>query len=357
MFNPKRLTLARQRRRLTARNLAEQANLAADTISRLEKGLHEPDENTVASFAHVLGYPTGFFYLDDPEDLDSNAVSFRSFSKMSVKERQAAESAGQLALSLSSWIEDRFSLPAVDVPDLSHEQDPAMAAYLVRQAWGIGESAIGNLIGLLETHGVRVFSLSEDTSAVNAFSFWRDNRPFIFLNNFKTAESSLFDAAHELGHLVMHKQENPRDRRDAEKEANIFASAFLMPENDVKSRIGYPITVGVILKAKLRWRVSALALAYRLHALGKLSAWQYKSICIELGRRGYRTGEPIGTEREVSSVWKKILQNLWSDKIGRAEIAQELNWPLEELEGLTQHLSESRPVPKKTEHKPLSLVK
>lgn len=357
MFNPKRLTLARQRRRLTARNLAEQANLAADTISRLEKGLHEPDDSTVASIANVLGYPIGFFYLDDPEDLNSDAVSFRSFSKMSMKERQAAESAGQLALSLSNWIEEHFSLPSVNVPDLSHEQDPATAAYLVRQAWGIGESAIGNLIGLLETHGIRVFSLSEDTAAVNAFSFWRDGKPFIFLNNFKTPESSLFDAAHELGHLVMHKQENPRDRRNAEKEANAFASAFLMPKNDVKARIGYPITVDLILRAKLRWRVSAMALAYRLHTLGKLSSWQYKSICIELGRRGYRTAEPIGTDRESSVVWKKILQNLWSDKIGKAEIAQKLNWPLEELEGLTQHLSERRPTPVKSEYKCLSLVK
>lgn len=357
MFNPKRLTLARQRRRLTARSLAEQAFLAADTISRLEKGQNEPDENTIGSIARVLDYPVGFFYLDDPEDLDSDAVSFRSFSKMSMKERQAAESAGQLALSLSCWIEERFSLPAVDVPDLGQEQDPAIAAYLVRQAWGIGESAIGNLIGLLETHGVRVFSLSEDTAAVNAFSFWRDGKPFIFLNNFKTAESSLFDAAHELGHLVMHKQESLRDRKDAEKEANAFASAFLMPENDVKSRIGYPITVSVILKAKLRWRVSAMALAYRLHTLDKLSSWQYKSICIELGRRGYRTGEPIGTERETSAIWKKILQNLWSDRIGRAEIARELNWPLEELEGLTQHLSERRTVVPKSENNHLSLIK
>ncbi|MCP1196112.1 helix-turn-helix domain-containing protein [Acetobacter senegalensis] len=118
MFNPKRLTLARQRRRLTARSLAEQACLAADTISRLEKGQNEPDESTIGSIARVLDYPVGFFYLDDPEDLDSDAVSFRSFSKMSMKERQAAESAGQLALSLSCWIEERFSLPAVDVPDL-----------------------------------------------------------------------------------------------------------------------------------------------------------------------------------------------------------------------------------------------
>ncbi|QDH17399.1 helix-turn-helix domain-containing protein [Swingsia samuiensis] len=355
MFNPKRLTLARQRKRLTARSLAEQARLATDTIARLEKGQHEPDPNTINNIASVLGYPRNFFYMDDPEDLNSDSISFRSFSKMSAKERQAAEGAGQLALSLMDWVETRFSLPNVDIPDLNHESSPAIAAYLVRQAWGIGESAIGNLIGLLETHGIRVFSLSEDTSSVNAFSFWRDNKPFVFLNNFKTAESSIFDTAHELGHLVLHKQDNIRDIKNAEKEANAFASAFLMPENDIKSRIGYPITVDVILKAKLRWRVSAMALAYRLHTLGMLTPWQYKSICIELGRRGYRTDEPIGVRRETSTIWIKVLQSLWRNKISKHEIAQDLNWPLEELEGLIQFLEHKGKL--SNESKNLSLVK
>ena len=77
--------------------------------------------------------------------------------------------------------------------DLSYEFNPEVAAYLLRRFWGLGERPIGDMIGLLETHGVRVFSLSENTASVNAFSFWRDERPFVFLNNFKTAESSIFD--------------------------------------------------------------------------------------------------------------------------------------------------------------------
>lgn len=38
MFNPKRLALARKRRRLTCKALAESASLAHDTITRLELG-------------------------------------------------------------------------------------------------------------------------------------------------------------------------------------------------------------------------------------------------------------------------------------------------------------------------------
>ncbi len=348
MFSPKRLTLARMRRRLTARALAGMTGLAADTISRLENGINKPDEDKVDRLAAALGFPSSFFEQADPEEIDSAAVSFRSFSKMSAKERDAALSAGSLGLQLSAWVEDRFSLTETNLIDLSYETDPTVSARLLRQYWQLGERPVGNVIGLLETHGVRVMSLSENTATVNAFSFWRDGKAYVFLNNFKTAESSIFDTVHELGHLVMHKHGDPKGDRSAEREADRFASEFLMPENDVKSRIPRPITVDVVLMAKARWRVSAMAMAYRLNTLGMLSEWQYKSICIELSRRGYRSSEPNGIERESSIVWKKILTQLWQDRITKNQIADELHMPLDELEGLIWNLAgvAERPVEK-----------
>ena len=100
---------------------------------------------------------------------------------------------------------------------------------------------------------------------LNAFSFWRDGNPFIFLNNFKTAESSNFDTAHELGHLVMHKHGDPKGDRSAEREADRFASAFLMPARDVRARMPRPVTLNVVLAAKARWRVSAKPRGGRVH--------------------------------------------------------------------------------------------
>ena len=345
MFNPRRLSLARMRRRLTAKALAEQTGLAADTISRLENGSNEPDEATVERLAHVLGFPLPFFHDVDPEDINTGAVSFRSFSKMSAKERDAAVSAGCLGLQLSAWVEDRFSLPAPNLLDLSYETDPEAAAIALRQHWGLGERPIGNLLALLETQGIRVFSLSENTASVNAFSFWRDKRPFIFLNNFKTAESSIFDCAHELGHLVLHKHGDPKETRSAEREANSFGSAFLMPAKDVRSRVHRPITTETVLAFKTRWRVSAMAMAYRLNALRLLSDWQYKSVCIELGKRGYRSGEPRGVDRETSVIWRKVLAQLWSERTTKNDIAKQLYLPLDELEGLIWNLTgpDSRP--------------
>lgn len=341
MFNAGRLSLARARRGLTAKALAEKAGVGVDTITRLEKGRNTPEADTIDRLAKALGYPTSFFVGADVEGVDIEAVSFRSFSKMTARERDAAIAAGSLGLLLNEWVEARFGLPDPDLLDLSHESDPEVAAAHLRQYWGLGQQPIGNLLALFETKGIRLFSLSENTASVNAFSFWRGGKPFVFLNNFKSAESSRFDAAHELGHLVMHKHGDPKGDRSLEREANHFASAFLMPSDDVLARVPRFVSTDVVLRSKVRYRVSAMSLAYRLHQLNRLSDWQYKSICIDLSRRGYRSGEPDGIERETSVVWRKLLTLLWQEKVTREDIAKQLGIPLDELEGLIWSLTAS----------------
>ncbi|WP_254402128.1 ImmA/IrrE family metallo-endopeptidase [Streptomyces sp. AC555_RSS877] len=81
------------------------------------------------------------------------------------------------------------------------------------------------MVHLLQSHGVRVFSLSPDSLEVDAFAVWRGTTPFVFLNTMETVERSTFDAAHELGHLVMHATRE-RPAPEAERQANDFTSAF-----------------------------------------------------------------------------------------------------------------------------------
>lgn len=125
----------------------------------------------------------------------------------------------------------------------------------------------------------------------------------------------------------------------------MFASAFLMPENDVRSRMPRFVNADAVVRSKRRWRVSAMALTYRLRTLNMLTEWQYKAICIELAKRGYRSGEPNGIERETSMVWRKVLAQLWSERITKNEIANSLRIPLDELEGLVWGLSGAVPSP------------
>lgn len=339
MFEESRLKLARARRGLTAKSLAEKAGVSVDTIKRLEQGRNEPEPHTVGKLSQALGYPEEFFFGTKVEAVDPGAVSFRSFSKMTAKERDASLGAGSVGLMLSGWLEERFGLPEPDLIDLSYESDPDVAAAHMRQHWSLGQQPIADLMALLEVKGIRLFSLTENTASVNAFSFWRGGKPYMFLNNFKTAESSRFDTAHELAHLVMHMQGDPKKGRNIEREANAFASAFLMPAEDVIARIPRHVTTDTVIRAKVRWRVSAMAMAYRLHQLDRLSEWQYKSICIDLTKRGYRSGEPNGISREKSKVWRQVLTMLWKERVTKADIARELGLPLGEVEGLIWSLT------------------
>lgn len=346
MFNPRRLVLGRKRRRLTARALAMMIEVSPITISRLENGVHEPEEETVQAICRALDFPRGFFFADDFDELPARAASFRSLTSMTAQERDAALAAGAIAYLFNDWVEQRFDLPAADLPDLGGEANPEAAAQAVREQWALGDLPIPNMIKLLEAKGVRVFSLCENTKAVDAFSCWRNSTPFVFLNTFKSAERSRFDAAHELGHLVLHRHGAPQDSRQAENEANQFASHFLMPTDDVTSRVRFVTSVDELVRAKKRWGVSVAALTYRLHRLGVLSEWQNRSFNIEIASRGYRKREPDGLTAEQSVLWPKVLGSLWNERVTRDHVAAELHLPTHELDSALFQLVGTRPAPK-----------
>jgi len=342
MFNPQRLVLARKRRKMTARALASAVGVSPITISRLENGANEPEAETVKALSHALDFPEDFFFAEDVDELPIEAASFRSLSSMTAKERDAALSAGVIAYLLHDWVAERFNLPEVDVPLLHGEASPAAAAQAVRAHWGLGQQPISNMVKLLESKGVRVFSLCEDTKNVDAFSCWRNDQPFVFLNTFKSAERSRFDAAHELGHLVMHKHGAPQDSRQAESEADKFASNFLMPADDVLSRIRNVTDLDSLVRAKKRWGVSVAALTYRLHKLGILSDWQNRSFYVEMSSRGYRKQEPDGLAPETSTLWPQVFSRLWQERVTRDHVAEQLNVPISEIEGILFQLAGRR---------------
>jgi Zn-dependent peptidase ImmA (M78 family)/transcriptional regulator with XRE-family HTH domain len=334
MFNPQRLSLARKRRRLTRKGFAELIGMSPVTVTRLEMANNEPEPETVDLIAIKLGFPREFFFGDDIDDLAKDAASFRSLTSMTARERDAALASGSLAFLLSDYVAAKFNLPESKLIDLSHERDPATAAMTLRQVWALGEQPISNMIKLLESKGIRVFSLAENTKSVDAFSCWRNDTPYVFLNTFKSAERSRLDASHELAHLILHKHGGPHQGRDAEVEANSFASSFLMPKADVKSRLPFVSRLDEVVAAKRRWGVSTAALAYRLHKLGILTDWQYRTFCIQINQRGYRTEEPNGLPREESVIWRKVFTELWSDRIPKSQVAADLYLPTDELENL-----------------------
>lgn len=313
--------------------LAAAIGVEPRSISAYEKGEFQPDGDRLAKMAAVLGFPGAFFFGDDLDEPTPDIASFRALSKMSAGQRDTALGAGAIALMLNAWIEARFELPAPDLPDLSREDDPETAAMTLRQQWGLGELPVKNVVHLLESKGVRVFSLSVDAAEVDAFSMWRQSTPFVFLNTKKSSEHSRFDAAHELGHLVLHRHGSPQGR-EAERQANAFASAFLMPRASVLAYAPRAATVDHLVKLKKYWHVSVAALTYRLHTVGVLSDWHYQSLYIELSSRGYRRREPDEGQRESSQILQKVFSALRDEGISKGDIANELCIAVEELDQL-----------------------
>lgn len=333
LFNPTRLTLARQRRGLTKTRLAELTGLAARSISAYESSDTEPTEATVRKIAAVLGFPVSFFERSDRlECPDAKSASFRALSKMTAAQRDMALASGALATALCDWVEARFDLPSADVPDLRHHL-PEAAAQATRNHWGLGERSIKNVVHLLEAHGVRVFSLDIAAREVDAFSLWRGRTPFVFLNTTKSAEHARFDAAHELGHLVMHRHASP-EGREAEAQANAFASAFLMTRGSVLAAAPRLTTAQTLVHLKRKWDVSVAALAHRLHDVGILSDWHYRQLCIEISQLGYRRSEPVGIPHETSQLLAKVFKALRAEGVGKAQIAEELDIEAKELDAM-----------------------
>jgi len=332
-FNSSRLTLARKRRSLSGKDLANLTGLTAVHISRIEKDKADNlDQSTIDVLSKALGFPPEFFFGNDIDTPSKDDASFRSLTAMTARERDAALSASSFAYLISDWVSDRFNLPEIDLINLSYEREPDAAAKILRCHWGLGEQPISNVIKLLESKGIRVFSLSENTKNVDAFSCWRNGIPYIFLNTYKTSERSRFDALHELGHLVLHRHGKAQGR-EAEREANKFASFFLIPSIDLMARVPFVTSLQQLVKAKKRWGVSVSALAYRLHKTDVITDWQYRTFCIQINKK-YKNTEPDGLLRESSVVWEKVFRELWKDGQTRLCIAKDLSLPEKEIETL-----------------------
>lgn len=331
MFSSSRLVIARKRRGLTLTRLAELTGISTHSLSVYENGHQIPSEENLALLARALGVAPAFLTARDVDEIPEDAVSFRARSKMTARQRDRALSSGRIALLINDWIDERFRLPGPDIPSLTG-QDPESAAEMVRARWGLGERPIPNMLHLLEAHGVRIFSLTAENNELDAYSLYWRAQPFIFLNTSKSGERGRFDAAHELGHLVVHGEYHvPSARPAAELEANRFAAAFLMPRASVLAHGLRNATPAQILGAKRTWGVAAMALTHRLHELDLITEWGYRSSCVQLSRLGYRSAEPGGITRESSQLLAKVLAQARAQGETPSVIAQAVGISVDEL--------------------------
>ncbi|MFE9102322.1 helix-turn-helix domain-containing protein [Actinomadura geliboluensis] len=297
LFDCERLTLARRLRGLRKNQLADAVGTTPKAIGRYEAGVQRPDEMTLRRLAIALGVPVAFFHGGrSPVSLDG--AHFRSLRSTSQIERDQALAYGRIATDVVAALEDLVDFPEVDLPEYPVSPDeiagpgPVEAARLTRKALLEQAGPVPHVVRLLEKHGVIVLVLPRAAERVDAFSVGVHPRPMVFFNPAKGDYwRNRFDAAHELGHLVMHADAEPGEKV-VEDQAHRFAAEFLMPEQDIAGELPGTADWERLGRLKATWGVSIAALLYRSRTLGIMQETAYRNAMSAMSSRGWRRHEP-----------------------------------------------------------------
>lgn len=284
----------RAAQKLSQKALAEQAKLSRPALRKIELGESLPRPDTLRALATALGVKT--FDLVTPVR-EIRSVRFRASKQM--RER------AQILAEMANWIDDYCFLEqelndAAEFLLASEEpvRDPKALAAMVREQLQLDDSPIHDICGLLESSGIKVLQIARATDAFFGLSIGaEDGGPAIVINTWDRipVERWIFSAAHELGHLLLHRAGYDANREDEprpeEDEADAFAAALLMPEKafdrEWEEASGHPFYERV-LKVKRIFRVSYRTVLRRLREQGLVSDRVYVEFQAQHKRR-YRT--------------------------------------------------------------------
>ena len=356
-FDPDELTLARKFRGLRKNELAQAVGVTPAALSQYELGQSRPSPAVLARLALALGMPIRFFVLGHPKPVSPSAAHFRSLRATTQLERDQAIAFGQLAWRLMTGIEKYIELPASRIPhaalparpaDTGDPADPggadvAAAARRARESMGIGAGPVSHVVRLLEAHGAVVIGLPATSRRVDAFSHWYGSRPVVFLNPMKDDKArSRFDAAHELGHLVLHHDAEPGNRI-VENQAHDFAAEFLMPQAEIAGELPRRVDWDRLLEAKRRWGVSLKALVYRAHKLGLFGESAYRSAMVTLARWGDPEPGDLGP-RETPVLLIKAIEMLAETGVDLELLARNTGLAADTVQDILRAADGARPL-------------
>ena len=294
LVDPSRVRMARELELWTQQELASHLPISAAALSQIETGNSSPSASTLQAIAAATGCDPYFFvrrFGDRP-----GSGFFRSMRSATARKRRRSIARARLLHDLTEVMEEYVDLPAVNVPNLPLTSDDPTeiedAAAAVRRIWKVDPGPIPHVVRLLERNGVVVVRSQLFEHDVDAFSVFFDDRPIVVLASDKgvTARSRM-DAAHELAHLVLHRDVDPQTP-GVEDQATAFASAFLMPRTMIQDELPSTADWGELMRLKAKWRVSMHALVWRAFLLGAMNERQFDNARKALSARGWIKQEP-----------------------------------------------------------------
>lgn len=308
-MNAENITLARKYLGLNQKQFAETVNVSQALISQIENGLKVVPNEIIDALTPILG-ETFFYQKSSNPNLK---VHYRVSSTIAKSILNSFEARIELISNNINALLETVDIPENRIPQLDLEDFELDAKYVaneVRTFLGLGRKPVGDLVNLLEKSGVVVHFydfdfISEQNKTLDGVSFLMAGVPVILVNNKIQNARKYFTIAHELGHIVMHLPEDiiVTKNRDIEKEANEFASEFLVPTEAIREEL-YNISIDKLLMLKHKWKISAAALLYKAKEIS-LSYDQYRRWVQRTA--SWRKREPMDIEINKPLLLKTML--------------------------------------------------
>lgn len=306
-FQPGRLTEARDSRGLTQVALGELINKPSSSISRWESGIQMPESDALEKLSIALNVPIAFFMRSLPEHGDT-PMFFRSMASTTLAIRKRTQVrlrwAQDLSITLQEWVDlPSVNFPCLDVKDYQQikDEDIEKVASECRKIWNLGIGPIADILLVIENAGAVVVKEEIGAACMDGVSNWSsiDNRPYMFIARDKdSCVRSRLDAAHELGHLILHRKINEKtlktasDFKEIERQAFYFAGAFLMPAESFGAEIWSP-SLNTLLALKERWKTAISAMIMRCNSLGIINENYQRQLWKYYSAKGWKKNEPL----------------------------------------------------------------
>lgn len=302
-----RLHEAREARGLTGPALADLLGISRQAVSAYENDNATPAPETAERIATTLNLPIRFF-LDTAVAEDSSPIYWRSRAAATKTARERSQRRYNWLRRIVRFLAEYVAFPKLKLPPPLVVTDPERitnddvddAAKRTREFFGLGGGAIENMTWLLENHGVIIGYSDLSAETLDSFSqMCKDGRAFAIVNaDHGTSVRYRFDLAHELGHLVLHRNINPahfsHPARNAymEEQAHRFAREFLMPSR-LFAKNFYSTSIDGLKVMKRMWGVSMQAALMHATDLNLVSKVQAQKLWRGLSMRGWRRREPF----------------------------------------------------------------
>ncbi|GLS27752.1 helix-turn-helix domain-containing protein [Marinibactrum halimedae] len=362
-FNSERLTQVRKFLGITRNALASLVGVSPATISNWEKGTQAPENEKLSRLSEVVNFPESWF-LKDIASHGEKPYFFRSQASTAKSARGVSQMRLDFLSEISGYLSKWLVWPKVNIPfieetnplNISDVEVEKMAAKC-REVWGLGLGPINNVVLTLENAGV-IFTRNEiGYVKMDGVSRWSetDGHPYVLVAADKAnGIRSRFDAAHELGHLVLHRYvdgshlNSSSTYKEIERQADLFAGCFLMPSESFVNEVVWP-TLDNFLTLKRRWKCSIASMIMRCYQLGIIDDDTKLRLFKGISARGWRKGEPYDDQVpfEMPRLLNRAVSMLVDNShISKGELAFQLGLPKEliaDLCGLPENYFSERP--------------